>query len=160
MLTTCCLNLRVAATWSLRLPPEEDRVRRLHIFLNTFIIGITSLEKPFMRFAYQNVSVKIVSSQKGLSLVLGHINTLLDRSDPSDSRLRLLWAATATSGTALLLPWRWRRLGIRHKSGFSVTAVNVKQTPNSRWVALESVFAPHVLAWASPTISPPRRVWN
>lgn len=31
-----------------------------------------------MRFAYQNVSVKIVSSQKGLSLVLGHINTLLD----------------------------------------------------------------------------------
>lgn len=54
-----------------------------------------------MRFAYQNVSVKIVSSQKGLSLVLGHINTLLNRSDPSDSRLRLLWAATATSGTAL-----------------------------------------------------------
>lgn len=70
-------------------------------FLNTFIIGITSLEKPFIRFAYQNTSVKIVSSQKGLSLVLGHINPLLDRSDPSDSRLRLLWAATATSGTAL-----------------------------------------------------------
>lgn len=43
-------------------------------------------------------------------------------------------------------PWRWRRLRRRHNTGFSVTAVKVKQTPHSRWVTeKECCFIPHVL---------------
>lgn len=58
---------------------------------------------------------------------------------PSRTARRLLWAAVATSGAALS-PWRWRRLRRHHNTGFSVTAVNVKLTPNSRWVTFGECF--------------------
>lgn len=58
---------------------------------------------------------------------------------PSRTARRLLWAAVATSGAALS-PWRWRRLRRHHNTGFSVTAVNVKLTPNSRWVTFGEWF--------------------
>lgn len=50
--------------------------------------------------------------------------------------------STRTSvGLRRAAPWRWRRL---HNTGFSVTAVNVKQALSSRWVTSESAFVPHV----------------